>query len=260
MRAPLKPPHSNPLRYSLTNDLLATLMRELNFTQDGAGVGLTTMLSLFKFATPALAAKLEDCFTCWWNGSEGARMGRFLFHDAEAAEAAASPKDTLLVVFSSLGSGLCRPEWAGTLRQLGVFKNTNEASLDSSNKFDERVDVVHAMDPAYSWYNQDPECRWEGGDFFEKEIKKMVYAGSYKNVVFIGDSMGGAAALRLSHLANFTLAFTPQIDVEHYEAVKRLDFTVERRRDFKRKIIESVGGAKGYIEIHYGQDCLEDGR
>jgi hypothetical protein len=72
--------------------------------------------------------------------------------------------------------------------------------------------------------------------------------------------MGGAAALRFSHLANYVLAFTPQIDVEKYEAVKRLDFDVPKRRAFKDKIVHNVALSKGFIEVHYGAQCLEDVR
>ena len=123
-----------------------------------------------------------------------------------------------------------------------------------------RIEVLQIIDPAYSWYNQDPSCQWKGGEFFSSEIKKAVRLGGYSNVVFIGDSMGGAAALRFSGLADYVLAFTPQIDVEKYEAVKRLDFTAERRREFKRRIVGEVERAEGFIEVHYGGECAEDAR
>ena len=51
--------------------------------------------------------------------------------------------------------------------------------------------------------------------------------------------MGGAGALRFCHLANFTLSFTPQIDLVGYEAVKRSDFEVrgcEERSDELRSL------------------------
>lgn len=90
--------------------------------------------------------------------------------------------------------------------------------------------MLHVLDPAYSWFNQDPGCEWKGGEWFEAEIKKRVYESSVERVVFLGDSMGGAGALRFCHLSNFTLSFTPQIDLIGYEAVKRADFTAEAKR------------------------------
>ena len=53
--------------------------------------------------------------------------------------------------------------------------------------------------------------------------------------MFLGDSMGGAGALRFSHLSNFTLSFTPQINLVGYEAVKRVDFTMEVKKNFRKR-------------------------
>ena len=55
--------------------------------------------------------------------------------------------------------------------------------------------------------------------------------------------MGGAGALRFCHLANFTLSFTPQIDLVGYEAVKRSDFEVrgcEERSDELRRRVDEI--------------------
>lgn len=205
------------------------------------------MLSLMKRVDVKNRDCLEEAFTSWWNGSED--NSRFFFskkHENEGFENV----DTLIVVFSSLGSGLVRPEWGGTLKQLGVF--------DAKSRYK----VLHVLDPAYSWFNQDPSCKWKGGEYYENEIKKRIYDTSVERVIFLGDSMGGAGALRFCHLANYTLSFTPQIDLVGYAAVKRSDFKLSTKKEFKERIALNVKNtnSNNYVEIHYGEHCTEDVR
>jgi hypothetical protein len=130
-----------------------------------------------------------------------------------------------LVVFSSLGSGIARPEWSGSIR--GVAKHPN-------------LDVLHVMDPAFSWYCQDPEWEWKGGEYYLWELSR--YLTDDRAVFYLGDSMGAAAALRFSSLANGVLAFTPQID--KYEAISRLDFSLTAKKEFQRELLSVVKMSK----------------
>jgi hypothetical protein len=68
------------------------------------------------------------------------------------------------------------------------------------------------MDPAFPWHCQDLGCEWKGGEYYLREV--ALYLADYKAVVYLGDSMGAAAAaLRFSSLADNVLAFTLQVDI-----------------------------------------------
>merc|ERR1740139_2018971 len=112
------------------------------------------------------------------------------------------------------------------------------------------------MDPAFSWYNQDPSCQWQGGDYYTHELKKHLCG--YQRVFFLGDSMGAAAALRFSSLADKVLAFTPQVDISEYPAITRLDFPPAVRNGVRHKVIDAVKQTNADITIHYGIHCEED--
>ena len=69
--------------------------------------------------------------------------------------------------------------------------------------------------------------------------------------------MGACGALQHCDLAA-TLAFTPQVDLTNYEAVRRHDLTQELRARLRDAICETVGRAKGPVFVHYGSGCAED--
>jgi len=75
--------------------------------------------------------------------------------------------------------------------------------------------------------------------------------------LFLGDSMGACGALQHCDLAA-TLAFTPQVDLAKYEAVRRHDLTQERRASLRDAICDTVGRAKGPVLVHYGSACAKD--
>jgi Phytanoyl-CoA dioxygenase (PhyH) len=224
-------------------------LSQLGFTENEQGI--CVLMALLKACADSIAkeskvrsADLEECFSTWWNASPTASR----FHLIPSQKVDPDVKRKVLVVFSSLGSGLARPEWYGTLRSIGVY--------DEIPNFD----VLHVMDFAYSWYCQDPTCSWKGGDYYERELQSRLQP--YAKVLFLGDSMGGSAALRFSHLAHAVIAFTPQIDVVHYEAVTRLDFTKDRREKLRAEILDAVFRASNtaHITVHYGSQCAEDVR
>ncbi|KAH8068909.1 hypothetical protein JL720_12115 [Aureococcus anophagefferens] len=159
----------------------------------------------------------------------------------ERPETAGDP--ALLVAFSSLGSGLARPEWMGTARKLELPGGAN------------RLDVLHVLDPAFSWYLSADDGSWRGPAFYREKLEGFV--AGYGAVLFLGDSMGGSGALAHCDLATATLAFTPQVDVAAYPAVARHDLTPARRAALPAAIAAALGRAKGPVEVHYGSACAE---
>jgi Phytanoyl-CoA dioxygenase (PhyH) len=240
--------------YGLTAQLLfpssgfVDELSPLGFTEDDQGI--CVLLALLKACADSeeckvRSADLEECFSVWWNASPTASR----FHLIPSPRVDPDTDRKVLVVFSSLGSGLARPEWYGTLRSVGVYD-------DEIPNFD----VLHVMDFAYSWYCQDPTGSWNGGDYYERELQSRLRP--YARVLFLGDSMGGSAALRFSYLAHSVIAFTPQIDIVHYEAVTRADFPKDRRQQLRAEILDAVFRASNaaHITIHYGSQCAEDVR
>lgn len=235
--------------YQLSAELLfeeTALLSKLGFTKDEHGVCI--MLALLKSYAEASqssligCARLEECFTSWWHASLG--RSRFQLISSRGSDQPVSHRK-LLVVFSSLGSGIARPEWRGTLRAIGAFSFQD-------------LDVLCLMDFAFSWYCQDPNCQWNGGQYYEKELSS--WTEKYQAVFFLGDSMGAAGALRFSTLADTVLAFTPQVDISSYEALTRTDFTLTRRKQFQDEVITAVCKSKAQITVHYGGQCTEDVR
>ena len=220
--------------YTLTAKIIlqeSFSLGKLGFSADMDGVLL--LLALLKaYATTRTSTVtpqlLEETFSSWWH----AGTGRFSLTTSNGS-------DKVLVVFSSLGSGIARPEWMGSLKN--VVAN---------------IDVLHVLDPSFSWYCQDPLCEWNGGSYYERELTRRLEG--YKTVMFLGDSMGAAASLRFSMLANKVLAFTPQVDIQQYEAITRSDFSTCRRKDFQVKLVEAMETTKAEISIHYGNRCHED--
>lgn len=232
--------------YELTAKILfqeTALLSKMGFTANEFGIS-TALAMLKAFASSSVlegvgisAARLEESFTSWWH----AGRGRFEFRKGNAEGKEERSRRGILVIFSSLGSGIARPEWSGSIR--GVAKHPN-------------LDVLHVMDPAFSWYCQDSECEWKGGEYYLSELTR--YLADYRAVFYLGDSMGAAAALRFSGLANGILAFTPQVEISQYEAITRLDFALATKKEFQRELLSVVKNSKAAITIHYGKDCDED--
>ena len=221
--------------YDLTAEILlqeSEYLSRLGFTKDRDGI--CVLLAALKAVQGSKI--LEECFTSWWHAGHG----RFSFQSGHVAKSERSTRK-VLVVFSSLGSGIARPEWSGSLR-----------NVSSS------LDILNVLDPAFSWYCQDPSCDWKGGEYYERQLAELLEG--YKGVMFIGDSMGAAAALRFSSLATNVLAFTPQVDISQYEAITRVDFPQSVRRDFQNKVVSAMKQTNSNITIHYGERCEEDVR
>ena len=224
--------------YNLTATLVmkeSWYLSKLGFTDDQDGICiLLAMLKAYALHETAKVkvARLEEAFTAWWH----AGVDRF-----HLVHIGSQPARRLLVVFSSLGSGLARPEWGGSL---------------SSHAPSDKLDVLYVLDPAFSWYCQDPTCEWKGGEYYFKELKSRFQ--QYEAVLFLGDSMGAAAALRFSSLANAVLVFSPQVDISSYESITRFDFSIAVRREFEQELLRTCRDTSARILIHYAEDCHED--
>lgn len=224
--------------YKLTATLIlkeSWYLSKLGFTddQDGICILLATLKAYsLREAAKVKLARVEEAFTAWWH----AGVDRF-----QLVRIGRQPARRLLVVFSSLGSGLARPEWGGSLANLAPS---------------DRLDVLYVLDPACSWYCQDPSCTWKGGNYYYKELQSRFQ--QYEAVLFLGDSMGAAAALRFSSLASAALVFSPQIDISSYEAITRSDFSIDVRQKFQQELLRACRETSALIRIHYAENCHED--
>jgi hypothetical protein len=200
----------------------------------------------------ALVARLEESFSSWWHAGKS----RFDFQDGHAQSRNERSERMLLVVFSSLGSGIARPEWKGSIRQ--IISTEDDGYINTSPASSVKWDVLHVLDPSFSWYTQDPTCSWQGYEYYSKQLETLL--ADYRGVFYLGDSMGAAAALRFSLLADAVLAFTPQVDITSYEAITRADLSLAVRVRFQQELLYAVSNTKAKISIHYGKDCAEDVR
>ena len=91
--------------------------------------------------------------TGWFHGGQGR------FELVQGTPGAAAPM--VVVVFSSLGNGLIRPEFRGSL--LGEAVREAGVAID--------YDVLFVLDPAMSWYCQDPGCSWAGFGYYQRELR-----------------------------------------------------------------------------------------
>ena len=185
-------------------------LREVGLTVDHTG--FTALLALCRASSaitltkqhcslPMLSepgAKLDAALSNHFNAITVAGR-RFFFSHHHGLECGPKTRGKHLVfAFSSLGNGIVRHEFGGSLAKL--------------NNQDEPFDVLFVADPAQSWYQKDDTGCFGGFVQYERRIKAA--SKPYKCVSLIGDSMGGSGALLFSHLATESVvAFSPQIDL-----------------------------------------------
>ena len=158
------------------------------------------------------------------------------------AASTACAADRLVVVFSSLGTGLIRPEFGSTLHRCRVLCGPGLAPFD----------VLHVVDPAYSFYLQDPKGSWQGRQYHQTQLRR--HTTRYKHVFFIGDSMGGSAALLFADLADSVLAFVPLLALEGCPQAEREDFPLHLQREYPAMVRQSLGRCKGQVVVHTSSD------
>lgn len=169
----------------------------------------------------------------------------------------------LIVAFSSLGNGLVRHEFGGSLAQVNKRINAEADGEGTRNNGDDIFDVLFVADPGQSWYQKDSHGKFNGFAEYEKRIR--VASRPYDRVSLIGDSMGGSGALLFSHLAtdeSAVVAFSPQIDlVEDEHHVSRYDLSTSVRNTYctrlLRSVMEAVHAKKSNIFIHRGVDAAD---
>ena len=102
---------------------------------------------------------------------------------------------TVLVAFAGLGSrGHVGYEWRGAAHRVSQ---------------DQEFDVLFAADPAASWYTGGACWRYRGDAALRSVLRG--FRRRYDRVCFIGDSMGGSAALRYAQYADAVCALAPQV-------------------------------------------------
>uniref|UniRef100_A0A7R9YDH2 Uncharacterized protein n=1 Tax=Pinguiococcus pyrenoidosus TaxID=172671 RepID=A0A7R9YDH2_9STRA len=248
--------------YAILVQRLAPLLRDADLPESTIAV-LALMAFLKRRAREDEVAALEGAFGAFWNGS--IHCDFFERWRPEDAAPISEGRGLFVVCFSSLGSGLVRPEWRGTLRE--VLSNI-QATWFRENLL--RVEVLHVMDPCVSWWQSNPNSgadlslqkSWQGfdqafGDFLVKQMRDFPNARTF----VLGDSMGGTGALLLlKHLPETAsaLIFTPQTDVTNYGPCKRRDFSQKRKNRLREDIRTSVAACNARLRVHYGIHCDQD--
>ena len=168
--------------------------------------------------------------------------------------------DRLVISFSSLGNGLVRHEFGGSLASVNrerVARHGDEGGVndrdanchhrhdgsDGDDVDDGAFDVLFVADPSQSWYQKDDAGAFDGYAQYESRIRAA--SRPYSRISLVGDSMGGSAALLFSHLATDAIvAFSLKVDLEcDASHVGRSDMTVGLRKEFPDLLYRNVGSA-----------------
>eukprot|EP00585_Thalassiosira_rotula_P005468 CAMPEP_0196141910 /NCGR_PEP_ID=MMETSP0910-20130528/10701_1 /TAXON_ID=49265 /ORGANISM="Thalassiosira rotula, Strain GSO102" /LENGTH=520 /DNA_ID=CAMNT_0041403139 /DNA_START=174 /DNA_END=1736 /DNA_ORIENTATION=+ len=161
----------------------------------------------------------------------------------------------LIVAFSSLGNGLVRHEFGGSLAKMN-----NELLVDGED-INVTFDVLFVADPSQSWYQKDSQGNFDG--FREYEQRIHAATRPYDKVSLVGDSMGGSGALLFSHLATESVvAFSPQINLVGDAHVSRCDMSPGIRDRYCTRLVRSVEEAaarRTKIFVHRGVEEADVG-
>ncbi len=171
--------------------------------------------------------------------------------------------------FSSLGNGLVRHEFGGSLALVN-HKQTRRG-VRAVDKCDDHCrarddddlvnngafDVPFVADPSQSWSQRDDNGRFGGYAQYESRIRAA--SQLYSRISLVGDSMGGSAALLFSHLAiDVVVAFSPQVDLKRDTShVGQSDMTPGIRRKFRDMLYRGIGSALDAgmnVIVHWGSE------
>ena len=147
---------------------------------------------------------------------------------------------TVLVAFAGLGSrGHVGYEWRGAAHRVSQ---------------DQDFDVLFAADPAASWYTGGACWRYRGDAALRSVLRGL--RGRYDRVAFVGDSMGGSAALRYAQYADAVVALAPQVsNLAEDPHVGREDLcAAAARRHVEEPLLRSVKRAlrrRIPISVHF---------
>ncbi|MDP2438476.1 MAG: hypothetical protein Q8P67_22255 [archaeon] len=81
-------------------------------------------------------------------------------------------------------------------------------------------DRLFLTDPSQTWYLRDADGSWNGIESLKSRLRAYRSLKGYRNVVLIGNCLGGTAALLCADVADAVLAFNPQIDPQHHAMFK----------------------------------------
>jgi len=228
-------------------------LQEVGLTVDHCG--FTTLLALCRAVSDSSLTytkdgeRLDAAVSNHFNGITAPGC-RFLFSSQHGIEnkVTIGRCKRLIVAFSSLGNGLVRHEFGGSLAKINNQLYADGLHVDV-------CDVLFVADPSQSWYLKDSRGSFDGFEEYEQRIR--VATRPYKRVSCIGDSMGGSGALLFSHLATESVvAFSPQVDLEGDVHVSRYDMTPIIRYRYYKRLLQSVDQAvvaKGInVFVHRG--------
>ncbi|WP_298533183.1 YqiA/YcfP family alpha/beta fold hydrolase [uncultured Algibacter sp.] len=170
-----------------------------------------------------------------------------LYQDKQELFKELNNSSTLVIVFGGIKQGLGIP----------VYEFMN---LLRGFKFDK----VFIRDLSQSWYQNGI---FEANSIFKlkKRIESIIKQGSYKKVFFIGNSMGGYAAIMFGSLigVNEVISFSPQTflkkslrkrykDYRWKDEILKIKYIFFKRKILDLKKLESLIENKNlHIEIHY---------
>ena len=144
------------------------------------------------------------------------------------------------MAFAGLGSrGHVGYEWRGAAHRISQ---------------DQEFDVLFAADPAASWYTGGACWRYRGDAALRSVLRGL--RRRYDRVAFVGDSMGGSAALRYAQYADAVCALAPQVtDLAADPHVGREDLHEHAlRRHVEGPLLRSVERAlrrRTSIRVHF---------
>ncbi|KAL7551757.1 hypothetical protein ACHAWF_014946 [Thalassiosira exigua] len=240
----------------------AKCLDEVGLTPDHSGI--TCLLALCRAASSVVSAasenatdpeaELDAALSNHFNGitAPGCRFKFSRRHGIQNPSGMGRAK-SLVIAFSSLGMGLVRFEWQGSLAKLN-----NQLHAEGGDSFD----VLFVADPSQSWYQKGSRG---GRDFVGfREYEKRIRAASrpYGRVSLVGDSMGGSGALLFSHLATeAVVAFSPQVNLAGDAHVSRYDMTARIREKYVRRLLSSVDevGFGVRVIVHRGVENADIG-
>lgn len=118
-------------------------------------------------------------------------------------------KNNLLVSFGGIMQGLGMP----------VFEFYNSIS-------DVECDKIFLRDFEQSWYQKGVDKDVNSLEKLEHWLNSIIAKGNYSNVVFLGNSMGGYAAILFGVKLNITnvIAFAPQTTIKKVDRILNFDF------------------------------------
>ena len=233
-------------------------LQEVGLTVDHCG--FTTLLALCRAVSDSSLTytkdgeRLDAAVSNHFNGITAPGC-RFLYssrHGIDDTNKTIGRSKRLIVAFSSLGNGLVRHEFGGSLAKINN-------QLYTDGLYDDVCDVLFVADPSQSWYQKDSRGTFDGFEEYEQRIQAA--SMPYEKVSCIGDSMGGSGALLFSHLSTESVvAFSPQVDLEGDVHVSRYDMTPIIRHRYYKRLLESVEQAVANevnVFVHRGVEKLD---